>query len=109
MKKTINLTINKDAYELTLEPRKTLLEVLRDEIGRCISEQGEVVDHASPKLSRIRRELRTAHERLQEKLNRIITNPKYAPHLQEALVTQRSGRYVVPVKADSRGQVPGID
>jgi DNA mismatch repair protein MutS2 len=83
-------------------------EVLRDEIGRCISEQGEVVDHASPKLSRIRRELRTAHDRLQEKLNRIIASPKYAPHLQEALITQRSGRYVVPVKADSRGHVPGI-
>ncbi|MFC2037168.1 endonuclease MutS2 [Chloroflexota bacterium] len=83
-------------------------EGLADEISRCISEQGEVVDHASPKLARIRRELRTAHERLQEKLNRIVTNPRNATYLQEALVTQRGGRYVIPIKADFRGRIPGI-
>ncbi len=83
-------------------------EGLLDEIARCISDQGEVVDHASPKLARIRREMRTAHGRLQEKLNRIITSPRYAPYLQEALLTQRGGRYVVPIKADFRGRIPGI-
>ncbi len=83
-------------------------EGLAAEITRCISEQGEVVDHASTKLSRIRRGLRAAHERLQERLNRIVTNPRNAPYLQEALVTQRAGRYVIPVKTDFRGRIPGI-
>jgi DNA mismatch repair protein MutS2 len=81
---------------------------LMDEISRCISDQGEVLDHASPKLARIRREMRTAHERLQDKLNQILANPRNAAYLQEALVTQRGGRYVVPVKTDFRGRIPGI-
>ena len=83
-------------------------EGLLDEIGRCISEQGEVVDHASAKLARLRREMRTAHDRLLEKVNRIIANPRNASYLQETLVMQRSGRYVIPVKADFRGRIPGI-
>jgi DNA mismatch repair protein MutS2 len=83
-------------------------EGLADEISRCINDQGEVVDHASAKLSRIRREMRTAHDRLVDRLNRIVSNPRNAPYLQEALVTQRSGRYVVPVKADFRNRLPGI-
>ena len=83
-------------------------EGLADEIGRCINDHGEVVDHASDKLSRIRRELRTAHERLLDKLNRIIGSTRYASYLQESLITQRSGRYVVPIKADFKGRIPGI-
>jgi DNA mismatch repair protein MutS2 len=81
---------------------------LAEEISRCISDQGEVVDHASEKLARIRRELRTAHERLLDKLNRIVANPRNASYLQESLITQRSGRYVIPIKADFKGRIPGI-
>ena len=81
---------------------------LAEEIARCISEQGEIVDQASPKLARLRREMRTVHERLQEKLNRILANPRNAPYLQEALITQRSGRYVIPIKADFKGRIPGL-
>ena len=81
---------------------------LADEIGRCISEQGEVHDHASAKLARLRREMRVAHERLQDKLNRILANPRNAPYLQESLITQRGGRYVIPIKADFKGRIPGI-
>jgi DNA mismatch repair protein MutS2 len=83
-------------------------EGLAKEIERCINEQGEVVDYASPKLANIRREMRTAHERLLERLNRMITGPRYAGYLQEALVTQRGGRYVIPIKADFKGHIPGI-
>ena len=83
-------------------------EALVDEISRCISDQGEVVDHASEKLARIRREMRTIHERLLERLNRIIANPRYAGYLQELLITQRNGRYVIPLKAEFRGRIPGI-
>ena len=81
---------------------------LADEIERCISDQGEVVDHASPKLARVRRELRTAYERLLEKLNRLVANPQNTTYLQEALVTQRGGRYVIPIKAEFKGRIPGI-
>ncbi|HSR35504.1 MAG TPA: Smr/MutS family protein [Anaerolineae bacterium] len=83
-------------------------EGLAEEIDRCINDQGEVVDHASAKLARIRRDLRTAHERLLDKLNRIVANPRNASYLQESLITQRSGRYVIPIKADFKGRIPGI-
>jgi DNA mismatch repair protein MutS2 len=83
-------------------------EGLADEIRRCINDQGEVADHASDRLSRIRRDLRTAHERLLDRLNRIITNPRNASYLQESLITQRSGRYVIPIKADFKGRIPGL-
>jgi DNA mismatch repair protein MutS2 len=81
---------------------------LAEEIARCISQQGEVVDQASPKLARLRREMSTVHERLQQKLNRILSNPQNAPYLQEALITQRSGRYVIPIKTDFKGRIPGL-
>jgi DNA mismatch repair protein MutS2 len=83
-------------------------EALADEINRCISDRGEVTDHASEKLARIRRELRTAHERLLDRLNRIVTDAHNAAFLQEALVTQRSGRYVIPIKAEFKGRIRGI-
>lgn len=81
---------------------------LSDEITRCVNDQAEVVDHASTKLARLRREMRTAHERLMDRLNRLIASTSYAPLLQEALITQRGGRYVVPIKAEYRGRVRGI-
>ena len=78
------------------------------EIGRCIDERGEVRDEASPHLETIRRELRLAHDRLQDKLARILTSPRNGPYLQEAIITMRDGRYVVPIKADFKGRIPGI-
>jgi len=78
------------------------------EIARCINDRAEVVDGASPTLARIRRELREAHQRLMAKLERIVSSSSNAAFLQEAFVTQRSGRYVVPLKADFKGRIPGI-
>ncbi len=79
-----------------------------DEIGRCIDERGEVLDSASETLSRIRRELREAHGRLMERLQRIVTAAANAPYLQEAIVTQRQGRYVIPLRAEFKGRIPGL-
>ena len=81
---------------------------LEAEIGRCIGERGDVLDSASPALARIRSELKLAHQRLLEKLNDILTSTTYRPVLQEALVTVREGRYVVPLKAEAKGQLRGI-
>lgn len=80
---------------------------LVNEIGRCINDRGEVVDTASPALARIRQELAGARDRLMERLQRLV-NSDLAPHLQEAIITQRSGRYVIPIRAEAKGRVQGI-
>ncbi|RME85981.1 MAG: endonuclease MutS2 [Caldilineae bacterium] len=84
------------------------LEHLAAEIGRAISERGEVMDSASPRLAHLRAEVRILQDRLQARIQRIATNPENAPFLQEAIVTQRQGRYVVPVRAEFKGRIPGI-
>jgi len=78
------------------------------EITRCIDDHGEVRDEASPQLAEIRRELRLAHDRLQDKLARILTSPRNGPFLQEAIITMRDGRYVIPIKSDFKGRIPGV-
>jgi len=78
------------------------------EIGRCIDDKGVVRDEASAELSAVRHELRAAHDRLQDKLARILTSPRNAPYLQEAIITMRDGRYVIPIKADFKGRIPGV-
>ncbi len=83
-------------------------QAIVDEIGRCVDERGEVLDSASEALARIRREMREAHGRLMERLQRIITTAANAPYLQEALVTQRQGRYVIPLRAEFKGRIPGL-
>lgn len=81
---------------------------LDKEISRCLGPRGEVVDEASETLHRLRAQLRSAHERLLNRLNEMVASQNYRQALQEPIVTQRDGRYVVPVKADFRGQVKGV-
>jgi DNA mismatch repair protein MutS2 len=81
---------------------------LIDAIGRCLDERGEVRDDASNKLARIRRDLEVAQSRLMDKLQRIISDSRNSQYLQEALVTRREGRYVIPLKADFKGRIPGV-
>jgi len=81
---------------------------LADLIDQTINENGEIKDSASDKLSQIRRQLKEAQQRLMQALERIIVSPTYTPHLQEALITQRNGRYVIPVRSESRGAVRGL-
>ncbi|MCC7161184.1 MAG: endonuclease MutS2 [Anaerolineae bacterium] len=79
-----------------------------DEIGRVLTESGEVSDNASPELAQIRRELRIAQQRVMERLHHLITSSQYAKYLQEAIITQREGRYVIPVRAEAKGRINGI-
>jgi DNA mismatch repair protein MutS2 len=81
---------------------------LIDGITRAISERGEILDSASDKLSNIRRDLRIAHERLLSKLQHMVSDPKNGPFLQEALFTQRDGRYVLPLRAEFKGRIKAI-
>ncbi len=77
---------------------------LEDEIRRSI-EHGTVSDRASKELKSVRKEIGVVEARIQDKLQSLLK--QYRTHLQEALVTQREGRYVIPVKASARGNVPG--
>ncbi|MEA2530855.1 MAG: mismatch repair protein MutS2 [Thermomicrobiales bacterium] len=81
---------------------------LETDIARSIGPRGDVLDTASEALSRIRREVRTAHSRLMDRLNSIISGGRYASAIQDAIITTRDGRYVVPIKAEARSQVPGV-
>jgi DNA mismatch repair protein MutS2 len=86
----------------------TELPTLEADISRAIGPRGDVLDTASPELGKIRREVRVAHSRLMERLNNLVGSGKYASVLQDAIVTTRDGRYVVPVRADARGGLPGV-
>lgn len=77
-------------------------------ISKVVSEQEGVLDSASDRLGQIRKDLRVQHGRLKSRMNQILKKPEVAKHLQEAIVTQRNGRYVLPIKADARSSVPGI-
>ena len=81
---------------------------LEEKIFMCIVNEEEVADNASPALATIRRKIRAASQRVREQLDKLIRSPSHQKHLQESIVTQRSGRYVVPVKAEFRGEVPGL-
>jgi DNA mismatch repair protein MutS2 len=81
---------------------------LAEAIEHRVSATGEVLDRASPRLGGLRSELRAAQARLQQRLDGLLRSPELARALQEQIVTQRGGRYVVPVKAELRGSVKGI-
>ncbi len=81
---------------------------LVDGITRAISERGEILDSASEALGTIRRGLRIAHDRLMTKLQKMVADPHTAPYLQEALITQRDGRYVLPLRAEFKGKIRAV-
>ena len=81
---------------------------IEDELNRCILNEDEMFDGASPALSRIRRELRVANEKVREKLNSMIRSSTYQQYLQDPIITMRNGRFVIPVKQEYRKQIPGL-
>ncbi len=81
---------------------------LIDAISSALSERGEILDSASPQLAAVRRDLKIARDRLLSQLERMVSSSQISPYLQDALITQRDGRYVLPVRADFKGKVKGI-
>ncbi len=77
-------------------------------IADTIGDQGAVLDTASHELARIRRETRITQSRVKEKLDHIVRSGEYAKYLQDAIVTIRGDRYVIPVKQEYRHAFPGI-
>ena len=81
---------------------------LEDKIVNSIPGEDEIADSASSELSDIRRKMRAAAARVRDSLQKIISAPSMAKFLQDPIITTRSDRYVVPVKAECKGSVPGL-
>ncbi len=79
-----------------------------ESINRSINQRGEVTDQASPALGGIRREVRGLHDRLYQRVQEILSASFSKGIAQEAIITLRDGRYVIPIKSDMRGQLKGI-
>ncbi len=93
---------------------EAMVEELPDSLGlvslitQVVSDQEEILDNASTRLAQIRKDLRIQHGRLKSRMDQLLRKPEIAKHLQESIITQRNGRYVLPIKAEARGNVPGI-
>ena len=93
-----------DKYFNNLMPNKFLEEKIND----AIIAEDEISDKASPTLSDIRRKIRTASSKAREVLDKIVRSSNYSKFLQDKVITQRDGRFVVPVRAECRGSIPGL-
>ena len=81
---------------------------LEEKIKRCIVDEDTIADAASTELADIRRHMRAAQAKSRQILQKIISSPTYGKILQETIITQRDGRFVVPVKAEHKGDMPGL-
>ncbi|MCS6907407.1 MAG: endonuclease MutS2 [Anaerolineales bacterium] len=88
----------------TIEVPTDLIET----ISLALSDHGEILDSASPALGAIRSELRMVRERLLSRLQQMISDPAILSLLQEPLITQREGRYVIPIRTECKGRIPAI-
>ena len=105
-------------YDREKQEEKTVLDhlfsalhtnkFLEEKIHGAILDEETIADTASPELQDIRRKMRLASSKGRQILQRIISSPSHAKVLQEALITQRDGRFVVPVKAECKGSIPGL-
>lgn len=87
-----------------LEPLTPLLE----EIRRCILAEDEISDDASPALHSVRRTIRNINDKIHGAMNNLLNSSTTRSYLQDAVITMRNGRYCLPVKAEYKGQVPGM-
>ena len=87
-----------------LEPLTPLLE----EIRRCILAEDEISDDASPALHSVRRTIRNINDKIHGAMNNLLNSSTTRSYLQDTVVTMRNGRYCLPVKAEYKGQVPGM-
>lgn len=81
---------------------------LEEDIGRAILNEEELADQASPALADIRRNIRRTQQNIRDQLDQILRSPQYAKVLQENLITMRDGRFVVPVRAEMKGELRGM-
>ncbi len=84
------------------------LNQLEKDIDNCLSPNGDLLDNASPKLGSVRRRMRNVRQELLIHMQAIVTSPRGRKIAQETIVTEREGRYVIPVKVECRRQIRGI-
>jgi len=84
------------------------LDKLVKDIGGCLSPNGDLLDTASPKLASVRHRMRQVRQELLAHLQAIISSPRGRKIVQEPIVTEREGRYVIPIKVECRRQIKGI-
>ena len=93
-----------DVFFEEIEP----LTPLQEEIRRCILSENEIADDASSTLKKIRSSIRSIHEKIRSQMTSMLNHSDTRNHLQESVITMRNGRYCLPVKAESKSQVPGM-
>lgn len=86
---------------------QTFVEI-EEAVAACIGDDGQVLDKASPKLAQLRSRIRTLQARSRERLDAVLRAAAAKNALQDAVITMRNGRYVIPVKQEHRSTVPGI-
>jgi len=84
------------------------LDQIEKDIEDCLSPNGDLLDTASPKLASVRRRMREVRQELLTHLQAIVTSPRGRKIAQEPIVTEREGRYVIPIKVECRRQIRGI-
>ena len=91
-------------YFNSIEP----LSPVNSEIKRCIVSEEEIADDASSALHSIRRNIRNTNDKIRSQLNSMVNSQNMRTNLQDFVITMRNGRYCLPVKADCKGNVPGM-
>ncbi len=109
--RTVRSYISDDEKQTVLDPLFRSLSAnkyLENRIFGAILSEEEIADNASPALADIRRHMRVQSGKIRDSLQKIISSPAYAKFLREPIITIRDGRYVVPVKSECKGDVPGL-
>ncbi len=109
--RTVKGYLSDDEKQTILDPLfhgLTANKYLEDRIFGAILSEEEIADTASPALSDIRRHMRLQSAKIRDSLQKVISSPAYAKFLRDPIITIRQGRYVVPVKSEHRGDVPGL-
>ena len=108
LKKTILAASNES--KILFQQAQILMDLpdLEDAIGRCLNDQAEVLSTASKVLEELREKFKNTKNDLLQKLEHITNNPNNIKFLQESIITQRSDRYVVLLKSNFKGRIPGI-
>ena len=109
--RTVKAYVSEDEEATVLDPMFKALtpnKYLEDKIFGAILSEEEIADNASHELADIRRKMRVQAGKIRDGLQKIISSPAYSKYLREPIITIRQGRYVVPVKAECKNDVPGL-
>ena len=104
------IDLESESYPAILEKVESIacIDPLERAISRSVDEEGEILDSASQKLKQIRKELRMVRENIQGRLQKLLQRHDYQSVIQDQVITLRNHRYVIPIKAASKGKIKGI-